>query len=77
MNAKDEVKHIFTLLSGDDREAILHYLQQNDRNGFYTDKLCDAEDLPHLGIEEARGYLEKVLAECFDEQLVSSFSEGE
>ncbi len=35
---------------------VLDFLQWNDRNGFYTDKNCDLEDIPRMTYEDAIKY---------------------
>ena len=44
---------------------VLDFLQWNDRNGCYTDKNCDLEDLPRMTYEDAVKYFFCVINDDF------------
>ncbi len=44
---------------------ILSFLQWNDRNGCYTDKNCDLEEVPRITYEEAVKYFFGVINDDF------------
>ena len=44
---------------------VLDFLQWNDRNGCYTDKNCDLEDLPRMTYEDAVKYFFCVINDYF------------
>ena len=47
------------------RILVLDFLQWNDRNGWYTDKNCDLEDLPRMTYEDAVKYFFCVINDDF------------
>ncbi|CDB74688.1 putative uncharacterized protein [Clostridium sp. CAG:265] len=47
------------------RMLVLDFLQWNDRNGCYTDKNCDLEDLPRMTYEDAVKYFFCVINDDF------------
>lgn len=53
------------LLLDSKRMLVLDFLQWNDRNGCYTDKNCDLEDLPRMTYEDAVKYFFCVINDDF------------
>ena len=47
------------------RIAITKFLQWNDKNGFYTDIMCDLEEVPRMTYEDAEKYFFSVINEDF------------
>lgn len=44
-----------------ERKKILNFLQWNDKNGYYTDEICDLEEVPRLTYEDSIKYFFGVL----------------
>ena len=47
------------------RTNILAFLQWNDKNGYYTDELCDFEEVQKLSLEESIKYFFGVINSDF------------
>lgn len=60
-----DIKCAYAILSSGDRDSILYWLKWNDRNGIYLDFECDLEELPRLGLEDAKSLMNSVLLESF------------
>lgn len=48
-----------------DRKKIIQFLQWNDRNGCYTDKNCDLENVLRMSYEDAVKYFFSVINDDF------------
>ncbi|MCX0355958.1 hypothetical protein LI064_15695 [Clostridium perfringens] len=59
------------------RRKILNFLQWNDKNGYYTDKRCDLEEVPRMTYEDSIKYFFCVLNEDFYCNLVDNIFELE
>ena len=47
------------------RKKILDFLQWNDKNGYYTDEICNLEDVTKLSLEESIKYFFGVINSDF------------
>lgn len=57
------------------RIRILDFLQWNDKNGYYTDEICDLENIPCLTIEDGIKFFFCVINSDFYYTIVDNIFE--
>ena len=53
------------VIMDNNRIKITEFLQWNDRNGCYTDEICDLEEVPRMNYEDTVKYFFGVMNEDF------------